>query len=198
MSEATQREAISAHDASGSGLFLNAAVLDFGEATVELDVLPRSNELTELRRKHRATHVLRAERDEILAAPIVDGAPRLSEKKQVVSLRENPNLACHLWREAQLRQMIERRRDLVRGIPVQVLSIAKSDQLGPALDWEGKSAHPRLLRAIDARVAYGFAAQVLRPPSAPDQHLAVPVVVIEISVVERITGFGCRAGGAGG
>lgn len=75
MMEAAQRESISADDVSGSGLFLNAAVLDLGDATFEADVLPRSNELTELRRKHRATHVLRAERDEILAAPIVEGAP---------------------------------------------------------------------------------------------------------------------------
>lgn len=187
MIEPALRESISADDASGSGLFLNAAVLDFGEATVAVDVLPRSNELTELRRRHRATHVLRAERDEILAAPIVAGAPRLSEKMKAISLRENPSFACHLWREALLRQMVERERPLVRGIPVQVLSKATGDQLGPDAVRVGKSTHPSLLRAIDARVAYGFAAQVLRPPAAPECVLAVPVVVIEILVVERIT-----------
>ncbi len=69
MIEAAQRATISADDASGSGLFLNAAVLDFGDSSVDVDVLPRSNELAELRRQHRATHVLRAERDEILAVP---------------------------------------------------------------------------------------------------------------------------------
>lgn len=40
-----------------------------GDATVEVEVLPRSNDLAELRRNHRATHVIRAERDEIFAAP---------------------------------------------------------------------------------------------------------------------------------
>lgn len=187
MSDAAQRETNDAGDAAGSGLFLNAAILDFGDTSVEVDVLPRSNDLRELRRKHRATHVLRAERDEILAAPIVVGAPRLSDKSRTVSLRDSPDFACHLWREALLRQMVARERPLVRGIPVQVLSKAVGDQLGPGTAWENKSTHPALLRAIDARVAYGFAAQVLRPPAAPDQHRAVPVVVIEVSVIERIT-----------
>lgn len=186
MIEAEQRETIDADNASGRGLFLNAAVLEFGDAAVEVDVLPRSNELAALRRKHRATHVLRAERDEILAAPIVIGAPRLSEQSKVVPLRENPDFACYLWREALLRQMVARDRPLVRGVPVQVLSRATGDQLGPSTAWESKSTHPALLRAIDARVAYGFAAQVLRPPAAPDCPRAVPVVVIEISVIERI------------
>lgn len=187
MAEAAERETIDAGDASGSGLFLNAALLDFGDAAVQVDVLPRSNDLAELRRKHRATHVLRAERDEILAAPIVVGAPRLSETSKLVPLREKPDFACHLWREALLRQMVARDRPLVRGVPVQVLSKATGDQLGPGTAWESKSTHPALLRAIDARVAYGFAAQVLRPPAAPDRPRAVPVVVIEISVIERIT-----------
>lgn len=186
MTETAQSETISADDASGSALFLNAAVLDFGDGAVEVDVLPRSNNLSELRRQHRSTHVLRAERDEILAAPIVTGAPRLNEKSRVVSFREHPDFGCHLWREALLRQMVERERPLVRGIPVQVLSKAAGDQLGPGVGWDGKSTHPGVLRAIDVRVAYGFAAQVLRPPAAPDRPLAVPVVVIEISVVERI------------
>lgn len=187
MIEATQRETINSDDASGSGLFLNAAILDFGDATVEVDVLPRSNDLTELRRKHRATHVLRTEREEILAVPIIVGAPRLSDMNKLVSLRENPNFACHLWREALLRRMVARECPLVRGVPVQVLSKAVANQLGPGTAWESKSTHPALLRAIDARVAYGFAAQVLRPPAASEQPRAVPVVVIEISVVERIT-----------
>jgi hypothetical protein len=186
MSEAAQRETIDAHDGTGRGLFLNAAVLDFGDGTVEVEVLPRSSDLRELRRKHRATHVLRAERDELLAVPIVAGAPRLSDKTRTISLRENPDFACYLWREALLRQMVARERPLVRGFPVQVLSKAIGDQLGPGAAWEGKSTHPPLLRAIDARVAYGFATQVLRPPAVPDQPRAVPVVVIEVSVVERI------------
>lgn len=187
MKNIAQRETIGADNASGSGLFLSAAILDFGDASVEVDVLPRSNDLRELRREHRGTHVLRAERDEILAAAIVVGAPRLSDARTTVSLRKNPDLACHLWREALLRQMVARERPLVRGVPVQVLSKAVGDQLGPGTAWESKSAHPALLRAIDARVAYGFAAQVLRPPAAPDQHCAVPVVVIEVTVSERIT-----------
>jgi hypothetical protein len=183
----TQTEAISA-GASGSGLFLNAATLDFGDASVEVDVLPRAHtSLNDLRRRYRATHVLRAEGDAILAAPIVECAAQLSDKHKVVSLRETPDFACHLWREALLRQMVERERPLVRGVPVQVLSMAASDHLGPGPEWESKSAHPDLLRAIDARVAYGFAAQVLRPPAGLDKLISVPVVVIEISVSERIT-----------
>lgn len=187
MNEVAERETISADDASGSGLFLNAAILDFGNGSVDVDVLPRSNHLAELRRKHRATHVLRAERDEILAVPIVVGTPRLSDTTKTVSLREHPDFACHLWREALLRQMVTRERPLVRGVPVQVLSKATGDQLGPGSGWEGKSTHPALLQAIDVRVAYGFAAQVLRPPAAPDQPRPIPVVVIEVSIVERIT-----------
>ena len=187
MNDVPQRETISAEEASSSNLFLNAAILDFGDASVEVDVLPRSNDLRELRREHRATHVLRAERDELLAVPIVVGAPRLSDKSRTVLLRDNPDFACHLWREALLRQMVARERPLVRGLPVQVLSKATGDQLGPGSTWEGKSTHPALLRAIDARVAYGFAAQVLRPPTAPGSPHAVPVVVIEVSIVERIT-----------
>lgn len=187
MVEAARRETIDADDAAGSGLFLNAAVLDFGDASVEVDVLPRSNDLRELRREHRATHILRAERDELLAVPIVVGAPRLSDKRRTLVLRENPDLACHIWREALLRQMVARERPLIRGVPVQVLSKATGDQLGPGTAWESKSTHPAILRAVDARVAYGFAAQVLRPPAAPDQLRAIPVVVIEVSVVERIT-----------
>ena len=187
MTETAQRETIDPDAASGSGLFLNAAFLDFGDASFEADVLPRSNNLTELRREYRATHVLRAERDEILAAPIVVGARRLSEKTKVVALRENPDFACNLWREALLRQMVVRDRPLVRGVPVQVLSKATGDQVGPGAAWDNKGTRPALLRAIDARVAYGFAAQVLRPPGAPDRPHSVPVVVIEISVSERIT-----------
>lgn len=187
MNEAAQREAISADGAAGSGLFLNAAILDFGDASIDVDVLPRPSDIRKLRRKHRTTHVLRAERDELLAVPIVTDAPRLSNTSRNISLRENPDLACHLWREAWLRRMVARERSLVRGVPVQVLSIAASDQLGPGTAWEGKSTHPTLLRAIDARVAYGVAAQVLRPPAAPDEARAVPVVVVEVSVIERIT-----------
>ncbi len=188
MIQVMQREPIEVDDAAGSGLFLNAAVLDFGGAVVEIEVLPRANQsLKELRRKHRTTHVLRADGDEILAVPIIENAPRLSDKHQVMSLRENPDFACHLWREALLRQMVARQRPLVRGIPVQVLSIAAGDQLGPGLGWGGKSTYSSLLQAIDARVAYGFAAQVLRPPAQPGQSVSVPVVVLEISIVERIT-----------
>jgi hypothetical protein len=108
MAEAAQRATISV-DASG-GLFLNAAILDFGDATIEVDVLPRSSELRGLRQKHRAAHVRRAERDETLAPPIINGAPRLSEKSKVVSLRENPDFACHLWREVSpsLRSRVSR------------------------------------------------------------------------------------------
>ena len=164
MNEAAQRETISADGAAGSGLFLNAAILDFGDVSIDVDVLPRPSDIRKLRRKHRTTHVLRAERDELLAVPIVTDAPRLSNTSRNISLRENPDLACHLWREAWLRRMVARERSLVRGVPVQVLSIAASDQLGPGTAWEGKSTHPTLLRAIDPRVAYGFAAQVLRPP----------------------------------
>jgi len=187
MTESAPRETIDTDDTSGSGLFLNAAILDFGDASVEVDVIPRSNDLRELRRKHRVTHVLRAERDQILATPIVVGVPRLSDTSKTVSLRENPDFACHLWREALLRQMVARDRPLVRGTPVQVLSKALGDQLGPGTAWENRSRLPAVLRAIDARVAFGFAAHVLRPPAAPDQLRAVPVVVIEVSVVERIT-----------
>lgn len=185
--DAKQEEAVRAHDASGSGLFLNAAALDVGAACIEVDVLPRSSQFTELRRQHRTTHVLRAERDTILAVPIVEGAPRLNDNRAVVSLHERPDIACHLWREALLRRMFARERPLLRGVPVQVLSAASGDVLGPAMDWETKSARPLVLRAIDARVAYGFAAQVLRPPTRGDHAISVPVVVIEVSVVERIT-----------
>ncbi len=115
--EAAQRETMDADDTFGSDFLLNAATLDFGDAAVDVDVLPRSNDLTELRRKHGAPHVLRAERDEILVAPILVGAPRLSEKNKAVSLRKDSNLACHLWREALLRQMVTRERPLVRGFP---------------------------------------------------------------------------------
>lgn len=197
MNEAGQREAIGAEDTWGDGLFLNAAILDFGDATVEVDVLPRSIDLTELRRKHRATHVLRAERDEILAAPIVVGTPRLSENSKVVPLRENPEFACHLWREALLRQMVARERPLVRGVPVQVLSKASGDQLGPGTAWESKSTRPALLRTIDVRVAYGFATHVFRPPASPDRPRTVPVVAIEISVLERITASVAELGSHG-
>lgn len=187
MNDIVEHETISADGPSGSGLFLNAAILDFGNASVEVDVLSRPSDLRELRRKYRATHVLRAERDELLSVPIVTGAPRLSTTSRNVSLRGNPNLACHLWREAWLRRMVARERSLVRGLPVQVLSIAAGDQLGPGTSWESKATHPMLLRAIDARVAYGFDAQVFRPSAATDQPDAVPVVVIEVSVIERIT-----------
>ncbi|WP_437761216.1 hypothetical protein WMF27_05965 [Sorangium sp. So ce281] len=178
---------MSAEDSSGSGLFLNAAVLDFGDASVEVDVLPRSNQLAELSRKHRETHVLRAERDEILAVPIVDGAPHLSDMRRVIPLRENPEFACNLWRESLLRRMVARQRPLVRGKPVQVLSTAVSDQIGPGAIWGPKSTHPNVVRAIDSRVAYGFAAQVLWPPAQPDHPIALPVVVLEVSIIERIT-----------
>lgn len=187
MMEITQRDAFSADDAFGSGLFLNAAVLNFGDASVEVVVLPRSNQLAELSRKHRATHVLRAEGDEILAIPIVDHAPRLSDNRRVISFLKNPYFACNLWREALLRRMVARERPLVRGKPVQVLSTAVSEQIGPGVGWGARSSHPNVVRAIDARVAYGFSAQVLRPPAQPDQSVAVPVVVLEISIVERIT-----------
>ena len=186
MNDVTQSDTISAEDVSGSGLFLNAAVLDFGDATVEVDVFPRLNDLTELRSKYRETHVFRAERDEILVVPIINGGPRLSDKSRTVSLRENPDFACHLWREALLRRMVARGSPLVRGAPVQVLSKANGDHLGPGIEWEGKCAHPELLRAIDFRVSFAFTAQVLRPPATPDNHRSVPVVIIEISVNERI------------
>lgn len=87
MIETAQREAIRADDVYGNGLSLNAAVLDFGDAIVEVDVHPRSKDPSELRWEHRATHVHRSERHEIFAAPIVEGAPRLSEKKKMVARR---------------------------------------------------------------------------------------------------------------
>lgn len=186
MTELAQRETISADDASGSGLFLNAAVLDFADATVEADVLPRTTELADLSRKHRATHVLRAEGDEILAVPIVEDAPHLSEQRRVLVLREHPGVACNLWREALLRRMFARKRPLVRGKPVRVLSTATSDHVGPGEKWALKSAHPKVVRAIDARVAYSFWAQVFRPPAPPDEPLTVPVIVLEISIEQRI------------
>lgn len=187
MNDVDQRETISADDAAGSGLFLNAAVLDFGDATVEADVLPRTSELAELSCKHRATHVLRAEGNEILAVPIVENAPRLSELRRTLVLRDHPGVACNLWREALLRRMVARKRPLVRGRPVQVLSTATSDHVGPGEKWASKSTHPMVVRAIDARVAYSFWAHVFHPPAAPDDALAVPVVVIEISIEQRIS-----------
>jgi hypothetical protein len=187
MNEVPHRHTVRADHDAGCDLFLNAAILDFGDASAEVDVLPRSNDLRELRRKHRGTHVLRAERDEILASPIVIGAPRLSTNRRTLPLREHPDLGCHLWREAMVRQMVARQRPLIRAVPVQVLSKAIADQLGPGMGWESKSAHQSLLRAIDIRVAFGFAAQVLRPPSAPDKPRAVPAVILEVSVIERIT-----------
>lgn len=171
---------------SHSGLFLNAALITFGDSVVEADVLPRTGELAELSRKHRATHVLRAEGDEILAIPIVESAPPLSKQRRVVSLYEQPGLACNLWREALLRRMVARKRPLIRGKPVQVLSTAMSDLTGPAEKWAAKSTHPAVLRAIDARVAYSFWAQIFRPPSPPAESRAVPVVVLEISINQRI------------
>src|SRR5262245_331147 len=102
MNDVDQRVTISADDAAGSGLFLNAAVLDFGDATVEADVLPRTPELAELSRKHRATHVLRAEGEEILAVAIVENAPRLSQQRRTLVLSDHPGVACNLWREALL------------------------------------------------------------------------------------------------
>lgn len=187
MTEAIQRATISADAPLGSGLFLNAALLDFGDAAIEVDVLPRSNLLSDLRRKYRVTHVLRAERDDILAAAIVTGGPRLSDIRRVVLLRENPEFACNLWREALLRQMVARERPLVRGIPVQVLSKAAGDQLGAGQGWAAKCIRLPVLQAIDVRVAYAFAAQVLRPPAQSDHVATVPVVAIEISVISRIT-----------
>lgn len=186
MKEVAQRETISAADASGSGLFLNAAVLDFGDATVEADVLPRIREVAELSRKHRATHVLRAEGDEILAVPIVDNASHISEQRRVLLLREHTGVACNLWREALLRRMVARKRPLVRGKPVQVLSTATSDQVGPGEKWALKSTHPKVVRAIDARVAYSFWAQVFHPPAPPGEPLAVPAIVLEISIEQGI------------
>jgi hypothetical protein len=187
MSDVEQRETISADDAAGSGLFLNAAALLFGDATVEADVLPRTPELVELSRKHRASHVLRAEGDEILAVPIAENAPRLSEQRRTLLLRDQPLVACNLWREALLRRMVARRRPIVRGRPVQVLSTASSDHVGPGESWASKSTHPQVVRAIDARVAYSFWAQVFRPPAAPNYAVAVPVIVLEISIVQRIS-----------
>lgn len=182
-----QQTIVTADHIPDSGLFLNAAFLDFGDASIHVDVLPRSNQLTELRRKHRATHVLRAIRDSVFAIPIVEGAPRLSDEHMEVSLREDPELACHLWREALLRRMFARNREIIRGVPVQVLSRAAGDALGPGKDWEAKSTHPSVLRAIDARVAYGFSAQVFRPPGQSESQIAVPVVILEVFVVEQIT-----------
>lgn len=187
MNDVDPRETISADDAAGSGLFLNAAVLDFGDATVEAEVLPRTPELAELSRKHRATHVLRAEGDEILAVPIVENAPRLSEQRRTLVLRDHPGVACNLWREALLRRMFARKRPLVRGRPVQVLSNASSDHVGPGEKWASKSTHPKVVRSIDARVAYSFWAQVFHPPATPDDALAVPVIVLEISIEQRIS-----------
>ncbi len=187
MNEAARRETIGADDVAGSGLFLNAAILDFGDAAVDADVLPRTPELAELRRRHRSTHVLRAEGDEILAVPIVENAPRLSEQRRTLVLRDHPGVACDLWREALLRRMVARKRPLVRGRPVQVLSTATSDHVGPGEKWASKSTHPNVVRAIDARVAYSFWAQVFRPPAPPDQTLAVPVIVLEISIEQRIS-----------
>lgn len=71
----------------------------------------------ELRSKHRVTHVFRVERDEIFAAPILVGAPRLSDTNRTISFRENPDFACYLWREALLRQMVTRGR-LAGGVVV--------------------------------------------------------------------------------
>lgn len=186
MNDAPQRETISADDAAGSGLFLNAATLDFGGATVDADILPRTPELAELSRKYRTTHVLRAEGDEIFAVPIVENAPRLSKERRTLLLREHLGVACNLWREALLRRMVARKRPLVRGRPVQVLSTATSDFVGPGEKWASKSTHPKVVRAIDARVAYSFWAQVFRPPAPPHEAPAIPVVVLEISIEHRI------------
>lgn len=187
MTDVSQRDANRSDDTAGSGLFLNAAVLDFGNATVDADVLPRTRELAELSRKHRATHVLRAEGDEILAVPIVERAPRLSEQGRTLVLHEHLGVACNLWREALLRRMLARKRPLVRGRPVQVLSTAASDQVGPGEGWASKSTHPKVVRAIDARVAYSFWAQVFRPPSPPNMAVPIPVIVVEISIEQRIS-----------
>lgn len=176
----------SAEDGLGGGLFLNAAVLGFGDATVEAEVLPRTSELSELSRKHRATHVLRAEGDEILAVPIVENAPRLSEQRRVLLLREHLGVACNLWREALLRRMVSLKRPLVRGRPVQVLSTASVDQVGPGEKWALKSNHPKVVRTVDVRVAYSFWTQVFRPPAPPNEALAVPVIALEISIEQRI------------
>lgn len=187
MLETTQRKILTTDQNPDGALFLNAAFLHFGDVVVHVDVLSRPENLSELRRKHRATHVFRATRDLVFAAPIIEGAPRLSGEQTKISLRDDPEMACHLWREALLRRFFERKREIIRGVPVQVLSRAAGDALGAGKDWESKSTRPSVLSAIDARVAYGFSAQVFRPPSQSEHQIALPVVVLDVFVVEQIT-----------
>lgn len=174
-------------DPNDGRLFLNAAFLAFDDVSIEADILPRSSDLTELRRQHRDSHVLRAEGESVIAIPITGSAPRLSATRRSIRLLEHPELVCHLWREALLRQLVGRQRTLIRAVPVQVLSSAAADRLGPGSTWEERSVHPTLLQAIDRRVAYGFATQVFQPPSATSRTGVAPVAIIEISVVDRIT-----------
>ncbi len=189
MTEITQREARGRSEPSATALFLNAAVLDFGETAVTAEVLPAAAAapIRELRRQHRSTHVLRREGASILAVAVADGAPRIGGDLVQMKLGEHPELACHLWREALLRQMAGRSRQIIRGVPVQVASKATDDVLGPRVEWERQSGKPRLLRAIDVRVAYGFDAWVFRPPNPPGPASALPVVVLDVFVLQRIT-----------
>jgi hypothetical protein len=72
MLETTQRKILTTDQNPDGALFLNAAFLHFGDVVVHVDVLSRPENLSELRRKHRATHVFRATRDLVFAVPIIE------------------------------------------------------------------------------------------------------------------------------
>lgn len=171
-------------------LILNCAPLDFGE-TPEIDaeiLAPTSSkdEYWSLRNELVDSHVLRTVAGNLYAIPIKTDAPALGGVAVRINLNDDPQVACHLFREAMIRGLSQKGRRLIATKPVVVESIAPGDWIQVPDKYRKTEPHRRLWEGVDCRVHYSFDARVVEPREGLGERKRYVVLLLGVSVGQRI------------
>jgi hypothetical protein len=107
---------------------LNIAPIDVPDITIQVGVIAYNPEtghddLTQLRHKHRETHVVARRRDLIVCLPRIQNAPALGEAQQELALRENLSLVAALLRETVIDHFHALGRPVIGHRPLTFLGV---------------------------------------------------------------------------
>lgn len=145
-----------------------------------------SEDYWSLRNRLVRTHVVRTVGGTLFAVPIAPGTPSLGGRRTRIDLNKEPLVGCHLFRESLVRSLSAKGRKLVSSRPVEVDSMAKSDRLVVPAHLLRTQHQQKIWETVDCRIAYSFDARVFRPPDAKGTYSQVPVVVLAVTVRQRI------------
>lgn len=129
--------------------------------------------LKELRSNNVGSHVCVRRGGNIIAVPVVAGAPELGGEPTQISLLEDLGLSAWLWREAFLRHLRRLDRPIVNWRPVRFISMSNGDDLLRSI-LDGKSKRIDSLRAwMYCRVRWSVDTRILRPSDGRPSLVAI-------------------------